>query len=141
MLNDHVFHSLTRCTGVATLGAGLARGPFSWLNQGCWLAYAATVAITVVVITWELVLVPAAELRKADRVLALWGDDSGYEGGSGGSSGGDGAAAARGAAGGASGGSIGTELPPMLIKARGRSQEGETIVLAEAAARRTSAGM
>lgn len=33
--------------GVAALGVSVIDGPFSWLNQACWAAYVATVALTV----------------------------------------------------------------------------------------------
>ena len=118
--------------GFASLGVGLLDGPFSWLNQGCWLGYAATVAASVALVSWELVLEPTAELRRADRQLALWGlHDSG--------AGSDASARGSGRVQAAAGLGEGGQPQALLIKARRRSQEGESVAAAQAAARRLSA--
>ncbi len=60
--------ALPPLAGVAALGVSLVQGPFSWLNAGCWAGYVATVALTVALVLWEVVVWPVRELRAVDKV-------------------------------------------------------------------------
>lgn len=104
--------------GAAALGASQAAGPFSWINQGCWLGYVASLVGTTALVSWELVVWPEWDLRRASRLLVQW-EDSGALRGLGPSS----------------------ESPSGLIKAHNRSAEAEAAVAASlslAAATRTA---
>ena len=43
-------------------------GPFSWANQGCWIGYFATTALTVVLVSWNIVIWPVRELSTLNKV-------------------------------------------------------------------------
>lgn len=46
----------------------MAQGPFTWANQGCWLGYFASVAATVVLVSWEVVIWPVRDLSQLNKV-------------------------------------------------------------------------
>ena len=52
------------------MGASVAWGPFTWVNQGLWLGYFATVAATAAVISWDVVVGPIHAARVAAAVSA-----------------------------------------------------------------------
>ncbi|EFN51571.1 hypothetical protein CHLNCDRAFT_140060 [Chlorella variabilis] len=118
-------YSLLAVAGVAALGVSLVRGPFSWLNIGCWAGYVATVALTVALVLWEVAVWPVRELRAVDKRLALWADATT-------------AAALAAAADEALGSQLGGG-PGGLIKAHNRSSDAEAYVAAAATARTLSA--
>jgi hypothetical protein len=53
---------------LAALGVSVVRGPFSWLNQACWAGFVASVALTVLLVEWEVVVWPVHDLRAVDMV-------------------------------------------------------------------------
>ena len=53
---------------MAALGVSVVRGPFSWLNQACWAGFVASVALTVLLVEWEVVVWPVHDLRAVDKV-------------------------------------------------------------------------
>ena len=66
-------HPPPAAAGVAALGVSVVWGPFSWANQGCWLGYFASVAATVALVSWEIIIWPAADLRRASRASGAGG--------------------------------------------------------------------
>lgn len=54
--------------GCACIGASVVTGPFNWVNQGCWLGYVATIAATVVLLTWKVVVFPVYTSHTAAKV-------------------------------------------------------------------------
>lgn len=61
------FITLASIAGVATVGASVAWGPFTWANQGCWLGYVASIATMAGLLTWEVVVVPVHAAHAAAR--------------------------------------------------------------------------
>lgn len=53
---------------MVALGVSVVRGPFSWLNQACWAGFVASVALTVLLVEWEVVVWPVHDLRAVDKV-------------------------------------------------------------------------
>ncbi|GAB4816345.1 hypothetical protein N2152v2_003391 [Parachlorella kessleri] len=69
-------YSVLPVAGVGALGGSIVTGPFSWVNQGCWLGYFASVVATVALLSWELVIWPVHDLRRVNKRLKLWTNPS-----------------------------------------------------------------
>lgn len=50
------------------MGVSVSRGPFSWLNVGCWIAYVVSKLLLLAVVVWEVVVCPVRDLRAIDKV-------------------------------------------------------------------------
>lgn len=57
------------CLGSVALALTIIQGPFSWINQAAWLAYFVTVFLIAILVSWELVIWPAHELRSVVRLM------------------------------------------------------------------------
>lgn len=55
-------------TGVGVLGASVAFSPFSWVNQGLWIAHYITAACTAFITVIFMTIVPSVSLRYISRV-------------------------------------------------------------------------
>ena len=58
--------------GCACVGASVVQGPFTWVNQSLWLGYVATVAATVLLLSWEMVVLPVHTSRVAAASAQQW---------------------------------------------------------------------
>jgi hypothetical protein len=74
-----VLYTIFAGIGCACVGVSVVEGPFSWINQGVWLGYVATVAATCLLLSWEVVIVPVHSSHVAGRRALEWqdGDSSG----------------------------------------------------------------
>jgi len=72
-------YTIFAAIGCACLGVSVVEGPFTWINQGVWLGYVATVAATALLLSWEVVIVPVHSSHVAARRALEWqeGDSEG----------------------------------------------------------------
>lgn len=59
------------CSGAGALGGSIVKGPFSWVNQGCWLGYFASVVGTVALVSWEVVIWPVHDVSVLQKVRSM----------------------------------------------------------------------
>lgn len=55
------------------MGGSIVKGPFTWVNQGCWLGYFLSVVATVLLVSWDVVVWPVRDLSRLNKVRSLPG--------------------------------------------------------------------
>lgn len=58
--------------GAGAIGGSIGQTPFGWVYEGCWIGYLATVVAGVVLVVWEVVMWPARDLSRMNKVGAGW---------------------------------------------------------------------